>query len=479
MTQAAETIAEAAPLAPDAGAPASSASSAPSSTYSRARASANYWTLVVSHTVIDLFPILFTSLLWPLQERLDLTPWQVRFVIMATPIFSGLLQPLFAWLTDKHDTRLFGPVGLALSAVCIGSIGLAQTFWQLAVLQVIGVIAVGMYHPVATALAGQSGSSLLRNGRAQAIGVFICGGMVGHALGSKVGPWINSLNDGRGMPYLLWLVPPALILAIVLQLRMSKVRHRHDNHSEIRASFGPGESVRRWRVISVLTAQNALRFTVNVGLLVIMPNVWAKSKLIQSGAFTPAPGEPVQASARALAAASSVHVGSLGAALTIGMGIVVMLSGRFFQRGRERAPLLVLSLIGAFFTAALGPFADYMHAVAGFGPLAMAPVYVCTGLTAIGFFATFPIATSLAQRLQPGHTSLVTSLMMGIGWGISSLAAPFAELMFGGVNINDAPFLEPWRINMGFLGFGALLVIAGALTLFIPKDLVAKAADHH
>lgn len=479
MTQAAETIVEAAPLAPEAGAAPASAATEALALAARARAALNYWTLVLSHVLIDVFPILFTSLLWPLQERLDLTPGQVRFVIMATPIFSGLLQPLFAWLTDKHDTRLFGPVGLALSAVCIGSIGLAQSFWQLAVLQIIGVIAVGMYHPVATALAGQSGSTLLRNGRAQAIGVFICGGMVGHALGSKVGPWINSLNDGRGMPYLLWLVPPALVLAILLHLRMGKVRHRHDNHSEIRASFGPGESLRRWRVIGLLTAQNALRFTVNVGLLVIMPNVWAKSKLVQSGAFTVAEGESGRAAARELAAASSVHVGSLGAALTIGMGIVVILSGRFFQRGRERAPLLVLSLIGALFTALLGPFADFMHSLGGFTLSSMIPVYVCTGLTAIGFFATFPIATSLAQRLQPGHTSMVTSLMMGVGWGVSSLSAPFAELMFGGVNINDAPFLEPWRINMGFLGFAMLLVIAGALTLFIPRDLVAKAADHH
>jgi len=446
---------------------------------SRVASKLDYWSLFGSHALIDIFPILLSALLWPLQERLSLTPWQVTFVIMATPIFSGSLQPFFAWLTDKHDTRLCGPLGLAIGAVSIGSIGFAQDFWQLAVMQVVGVIAVGFYHPISTALAGQAGTHLFSNGRAQAIGIFIAAGMAGHAGGSVMGPWINSLNDGRGMPYLIWLVPPSLIGALILHLRLRHVGHRHDNHTEIHASFVPGESARRWRAIGVLAVQNALRFTFNVGMLVIMLNVWAKSKLVQSGAFNPERFESAEAAQRALANAAAVQNGYLGAALTIGMGVCVLTTGRFIKRGRERGPLLYLSLIGALFAIALGPIGDAMFALGGFGPLTMAPVYLCTALTAVGFFATFPPATSLAQRLQPGHTSLVTSLMMGAGWAFSSLCAPLAFLFFGMTSVSRAPFLEPWRINVAFACFGGLLLLAGALTLLIPKDLVAKAADHH
>ncbi|MCH7832211.1 MAG: hypothetical protein IIC55_05005 [Proteobacteria bacterium] len=75
---------------------------------------------------------------------MNLSAGQVTFVLMATPLFSGLTQPVLARLTDKHDTRLCGPLGLAIGALCIGSIGLAQNFWQLIALQIVGVLAGGM-----------------------------------------------------------------------------------------------------------------------------------------------------------------------------------------------------------------------------------------------------------------------------------------------------------------------------------------------
>ncbi len=51
-------------------------------------------------------------------------------------------------------------MGLAIGALCIGSIGLAQNFWQLIALQIVGVIGAGMYHPISTALAGREGRFL-------------------------------------------------------------------------------------------------------------------------------------------------------------------------------------------------------------------------------------------------------------------------------------------------------------------------------
>jgi len=441
--------------------------------------STRYWTLISSHAMVDVFPVMFATLLWPLRERLSLTPGQLTFVMMATPIFSGLCQPLFAWLTDKYNTRLCGPVGLAIGAMCIGSIGFVQTFWQLAALQIVGVIAIGFYHPISAALAGQVGSTRLRNGRTQAIGVFISSGMVGHALGAKLGPTINALNDGRGMPYLAWLIIPALLLALGLHFATRKISHRHDNHREIHASFLPGVSKSHWWVIGILTVQNALRFTVNVGLMVVMLNVWARSKLLQSGAFSIEAFGSHEAMERALSSQASVHAGSLIAAMTVGMGLCAIFSGRLVKRGKEWWPLIVLSLIGAVVIAMLGPIADAMYSIGGFAWWAMTPVYLCTACTAIGFFATFPIATSLAQRLQPGHTSLVTSMMMGVGWGISAVAPLLAMVFFGFVSIDAAPTLSPARINIAFVCFAGLLVLAGLLTLVIPRDLVRNAAEQH
>ncbi len=422
-----------------------------------------------SHAVIDVFPIFFTTLAWALRERLSLADWQFTFLFVAAPIFSGLTQPLFAWLTDKHDTRLCGPIGMIVGALCISSIGLAQNFWQLAVLQAVGVMATGMYHPIGTALAGQIGTRFLRNGRGQAIGLFIASGMVGQAIGPLMASEINHLNGGRGMPWLVILIPPTILAAAVLHAFTRRVAHRHTNHHELRAAISPAESRRRWKVICVLTVQNALRFTTNVGLFAMF-NVWAKSKILDGSFATEAER----------ASAASALTGALASGLTIGMGITVILGGRLVKRGAERLPLFWWSILGAIGTVSMGYLGDWSVARAG-GPtwMALLPVHLCGAISAMGFFATFPIATSLAQRLQPGHTGMVTSLMMGVGWGISAAAAPLAEVFFGGVAMAEATTLPEWRINIGFLGFGALLLLAGAMTVFIPRDLVKKATEHH
>ncbi len=430
---------------------------------------ARFRILCASHGVIDVFPIFFSTLAWALRERLSLTSWQFTCIFMMTPIFSGLTQPLFAWLTDKHNTRVCGPIGLALGALCIASIGFAQNFWQLAVLQAFGVMATGMYHPIGTALAGQIGTRFLRNGRGQAIGIFIASGMLGQSLGPRIAAGINSINGGTGMPWLIVLIPPALVMAAILHAFTRKMSHRHGNHHEMRAAFSHAESRRRWGVIAVLTSQNALRFTTNVGMFVMF-NVWAKSKLLTTEFATDA----------ARAAHASNLTGLLSSALTVGMGITVILGGRLVKPGRERMPLFWCSILGAIGTASIGFLGDWCVGYTGSTAWwALFPMYLAGVVSSMGFFATFPMATSLAQRLQPGHTGLVTSLMMGIGWGISAVAAPLAQVFFGGVSMDHAPELATSRINMGFYGFAALLLVAGALTLFLPRDLVKKAAEHH
>jgi len=153
-------------------------SAGPSSALTLAR----YWTVVGTHVVIDLFPIFFSSLLLVLRNDLNLTDSQVKIVYALTPLFSGPPQILFAWLSDKFDTRVFGPIGLLVGGVCISSIGFAENFWQLIALEVVGVLGVGAYHPIAVSLAGELGGRAMRHGRAWAVSIFFAGGMLGRAV---------------------------------------------------------------------------------------------------------------------------------------------------------------------------------------------------------------------------------------------------------------------------------------------------------
>ncbi len=386
-----------------------------------------------------------TSLMIVLQARLALTGWQETVVWVVTPVFGGLFQPLFAWLGDRYDTRLAGPLGLAIAAVCIGSIGFAGNFWQLVSLQVVGVIGVGMYHPAAAAVAGQAGTRL-RHGRAFAISVFIAAGMVGHTLGPLVA---TRVNDLVGMTYLAWIIPPSLLVAALLYIVMRHAPHRPPNHHELRAALSPTEARARWYAAILLSAQNAIRFVVNIGMF-IMFSYWAYSKI---------PDDPD---------AAAILNGNLNAAMTIGMGVGGLLGGRFMRRGTEKI---------AFVTSAFGG-AVCVGSINIAGEFGMVSLYIVVMLAAVGFFGTVPASIGLGQRLLPTHAGLVTSMLMGVGWMIGALGRPLSSALLGETSLDEAYTLTDAALNRAFLGFAGLLVLAGVLALLIPGRTLGDAAEH-
>ena len=405
----------------------------------------DYWVITTSHVVVDVFPMFITSLMIVLQGRLALSGWQETVVLVVTPVFGGLFQPLFAWLGDRYDTRLAGPIGLAIAAVCIGSIGFAENFRQLVALQVVGVIGVGMYHPAAAAVAGQAGTRM-RHGRAFAISVFIAAGMVGHTIGPLVA---TRVNDLVGIAHLAWIIPPSLLVAALLYIVMRHAPHRPPNHHELHAAMSPTETRARWTAAILLSAQNAIRFIVNNGMF-IMFSYWAYSKI---------PDDPD---------AAAILNGNLNAAMTIGMGVGGLLGGRFMRRGTEKI---------AFVTTAIGG-AVCVGSINLAGEFGMVPMYIVVMLAAVGFFGTVPASIGLGQRLLPTHAGLVTSMLMGVGWMIGALGRPFSSALLGEVTLDQAHALTGAAMNRAFLGFAGLLVLAGVLALLIPGRTLRTAAEH-
>ncbi len=430
--------------------PASVAAMAVSEPQWRGQARRRFWYLNASHAVIDIFPIFTTTLMLVLEDRLRLTAGQISAVYMLTPIFSGSLQPFFAWLTDRFDTRICAPLGLLLGASCLSAMGLAQNFWQLCALIIVGVIGTGMYHPIGAALAGQIGGRA-HLGRAWALALFFAAGMVGQALG----PIISSrINAAFGLTHLLWLVPPSAAVAVGLFFLLRRVPHRHDNHREVTAALPREERSARWTAVWLLGLQNCLRFIVNIGALVMF-NVWAASKI---------PASP------ALAAKLS---GNLAAAMTVGMGVFGLLVGRYVKPGREKVCLVGVSLAGALSMGTLSMVGNW-----GVGAgLGYWPAYGMAVLCAIGFGATIPLSISMAQRLLPGNTGLASSLMMGAGWAVSALA-PVIAPVFLGASIKAAPSLPAGRIDAAFMWFASLLLGSALLSAMMSGKTLRAIADH-
>lgn len=420
-----------------------------------------YALLSLSHAFIDIFPIWFVVLVLPLEERLNLSESQVRMVYMATPIFSGLFQPLFAWIGDRFNTRIFSPLGVLIGCLAISSIGLAQSFEQLIALQIVGVIATGFYHPITTALAGQTGARGFKSGRAFAVGLFIAAGMLGQTLSSRL---IPEITESFGFKVLLWLIPPGIILAIILHTLTRRIPHRQVDHAESHQSLSPQDRRARWTLVALLTSQNALRFTVNTGIFTLF-NIWANSKIPDKDQ-------------------ASILSGGVISAMTLGMGISVITTGRIVKRGKEKSALVAMSFIGAVAIGALGFVGDWAWSHTPEGAtspsfITMLPLYACAALAPIGYFATFPVSASLGQRLVPSHTGIVTSLLMGVGWGISSTHV-FLLAWFLGTGIKAAPLeASASEIRIAFVGLASLIILAGIIACLMPRNTIAAVANEH
>lgn len=385
--------------------------------------------------MVDVYAGFIPPLIGVLQVRCDLTAWQAASLLSLGPLVSGLSQPLFAWLTDHTDSRLFGSAGLAVAAACLSCIGLASDFTALLLLYGLGMLGVGAFHPVAAASVGQ----LAGRRRSAGVTAFFVAGM----LGATVGPIISTRMAGlgpNGIDLLRWLMIPGLVVALLLHLAIRNVPHRHHEHRAIR--FEPDETRRRWLTVLLLFAGNAMRYSVNVGLVYLYVR-WAES--LVEGGDPSLEGEQI-------ARAGSLHAGELNALNMLGMGLGGFCAGMLIRRGREKWPIVLVPLL-------LAP------AIAMFPLVGRGVGYVLALIAGVGHAAVHPLTTSLAQRLLPHRTSLASSLTMGGAWALAMLAPPAAQWSLTTIGLR-------WTFALA----AALLACSGAVALLLPATLIRRVA---
>lgn len=400
-----------------------------------------YWSVGASHTVVDLYPTFILALSVDLQHTLGLSSAQVATIFALNPIFSGLAQPVLAWLSDKLNSRALAPLGLLVGAVCLSCIGYAHSFSQLIALQMLGMAGTGTYHPIAAGLAGETGRHVFRDGgtrrsaRAFALSIFFALGMVGGFLGPLSATRINAHLGIRMLPLM---AIPGVLGALALWVGTRGVSHRAGRLAARPAAtaHGPASGDRaRWAAVGVLFLSNSLLFITNIGLYYLYKR-WADANIV---------GTPEVVSSR---------VGDLIASSQLGMAVGGLALGFLIRPGRERRALLINVLLTA-------PVILLMPRLPFGGLLAASFV------ASIGYFSVIPAFLALAQRLLPHATGLVGSLLMGCGWAVSS----------------SAPFLGRWvseRFGLGwaFALFAGTMVAAGLLSLAVPGRLVRESATH-
>lgn len=421
----------------------SGADPAPASPPAATRAAARYWTVVTSHFIIDLYPMFFVALVAALQARLGLTELQAALIISFNGVISGITQPISAWVGDRLNTRVFGWLGLAAAGLAVSSIGWAQNYTQLLALQIIGMTGVGVFHPIASALAGRLGRDGLhsrfggRSARGMALAIFFAAGVgAGGFAGPLIATRINAVGP-NGMQWLSVMAVPGVIGAAALWIATRRVPHREAAHlSRADGALSSVASERaRWFAVGLLYISNALRFTVNLGLFYLYKR-WAETQL---------------AADASAAAVSNLHAEIL-AVSQIGMGISAIVIGRRLAPGRERGLMISTGLVTA-------PFIALMPVLDGWMMLAAASV------VAFGFFGVIPTSISLAQRLLPHATGLTAGILMGGGWAVAAGGPVLAE------RVADA-----FGLDIAFLLFAGFMAAAGGVSALLSRRLIRAAA---
>lgn len=365
--------------------------------------------VIAAHAVVDFFSFIFVPLITVIEGRLALTHEQGALVIAVGSIASGLIQPTTAWACDRWNTRLPGVLGLFCAGLAALLVGHVQSFAQLVALQAVTAAGVGAFHPVAAAATGKLGGER----RALALSGFYLAGMLGGMAGNILFPvWVRETGGGdagAGLRSLGWAVPAALLFTLLMHAAIGRFDHRN-----VRRHAAAPLIPHRWRSVWLLYAGNAIRFTVNASMILLVARWTEMEALVHAGASD---------LTDTLRARASVNNGPLQASMQLGAGAAAMLAGAFISPRFERSSLILSPLLGAL-AIALFPLSSMFESAT----LSLIAASVACVVVGIGTGALVPMTIGMAQRLLPDHTSLASGLMLGGAWTLAALGPPLTQL---------------------------------------------------
>ncbi len=363
-----------------------------------------------THGVNDVFMNIYAPLLPVFIPRLGLSLAAAGGIAAAMQIAGSIAQLVFGPLADRWRPRMLAVLGPILAVGVTSFAGLATTPLMLGTILVVGCLGSAAFHPTAAAIVNRIGGAR----RGTAMSLHVTGGALGNAIAPMLfAPYVAAFGITRTP----WLALPGLALLYLILRRVPDVRL---SHGHAPTGFG---ALRPYAMpLSLLWAAVVLRTVVAIGYSTFLPVLMTSRGLSMSEA--------------GFAVGAYLVAGSLGG-LAGGP-----LADRFGPR-RIIAWTLALSV-----------------------PLLLAAVVVpgvpgLLLLTAGGFFlgSTLPVNISYAHAIAPVATGTVSSLMLGVAWGIGGLAVPLVG------RIGDTVGLQQALIMLGVLP-----ALAALLTLRLPEQ---------
>ena len=406
--------------------------------------------VIVAHAAVDFLAFVIVPLLSVLEGRLLLRPEQGALLLAVGGVTSGAIQPVVAWLGDRFNTRMFGILGMFFAVIAVSSVGYAQTFNQLLLIQLIAAAGIGAFHPVGAAAVGRLAGSK----RSLGVACFFAAGMLGGMLGNVISPvWVaHFANTGsgepsvaRGLQSLVWISIPGMFLVVALFFAARNVSHMHASDVHGHSQLSAKDRRERWRAVWLLYIGNVCRFTTDMAIITLFVRWTEEMAMVQAGATQLTESLRVEA---------STMNGPLQAAKQGGMCIAGLAFGWLLRVRHEKAALVIVPLFGAVIITIMPRLEGQSTAM------------LMAVLAGIGYAGIVPVTISLAQRLLPHRTGLASGLMMGGSWAIAGFVGPqLAQRLYSG-----------YGLNVAFMGAAALMFIAAGAALMIPNRVIRRSA---
>ncbi|MEM1184657.1 MAG: MFS transporter [Planctomycetota bacterium] len=439
-----------------------------------------------AHVGVDYFSFVTVSLLPLLAVKLDFGQAEKSLLLGLGAVASGAVQPIAALIGDALDSRLFGPIGVGVAALCISAIGWVDSFGVLLALYAVGVMGVGVFHPPAAAAVGQLAGAK----RSLMVSFFFMAGMVGGIAGNVCTPllvqFLSSISGREGseatdvaLKNLVWMAPFGLVIAGVLAWAIHSIPHRNAGAHDDHRALPKKEQLARWTSFWILYGGNVIRFSVNMALVYLYVE-WIE-RLVMTDAG-------VSVMTEALGVKASAINGPIQASMQVGMGLVGIALGVVLSAKWEKTAFIFIPIVGAI-PIALFPYADRLLDPAtgeGFS-LAVGAAGVLAVLSGVGFGSLIPVALALGQKLLPHRTGFASGMLLGGAWVFAFLGANIARVLHVGADEGSVAgvFAAPFGLVGDGVGLEGAFVVAavviacaGLLCITLPGDLVKRCAPH-
>ncbi len=333
------------------------------------------WLTTAGHFTTDFYNGFLAPLLPIIVVKLKLSFALAGLLLSIFSISSSLLQPVAGLISDRLHRHYFPLLGPLVTALFMGFLGWVNQYGTLVFILVMSGIGTAMFHPPGAAVIG----GLKKNRKGFSMSIFNTAGALGVSLGSLV---IIPLTDRFGIKSTIVTVLPAFLFSIYAYkffLAEKPIHHRPAPRTMIWGAIKPHRLL-----------------LLNLYLMVVI-----RATMVQTfSGFIP------------------LYLTSKGEGAVFG-GIALAIFQLFTTAG---------ILVGGHLFDRIGTKKILLLSFAFVLPLALAFInfpspWGLPFLALLGFLiqSSTSVNIILAQEIVPGQASFMSSIMMGLGWGLAGL----------------------------------------------------------